>query len=272
MTAPREARSNRMKEDTMLIERRRRSVGLGSGRVAVALSSAALAVALLGVIPLGSAGGTAVELARGSMIESPSANPKASRGPRGPRGRRGARGPQGIPGAQGERGLQGERGPQGDGGSQGQRGAQGERGPAGTAIAARVRSLREATTSDPFQTTTWPLTGNIWTQRSGETDLLFGEIEVRLPSACEPQDQYGAYAYVNVLIDGEFVGSAYVGFYQGSANRTQRIGLSFYPLAGLMAPESDQAHVVSARVTDSCKGADQNFTFKSLRLDIVSVS
>src|SRR5215210_8062798 len=202
-----------MKEDTMLIERRRRSVGLGSGRVTVALSSAALAVALLGVIPLGSAGGTAVELARGSMIELPSANPKASRGPRGPRGRRGARGPQGIPGAQGERG------------------------PAGTAIAARVRSLREATTSDPFLTTTWPLTGNIWTQRSGETDLLFGEIEVRLPSACEPQDQYRAYAYVNVLIDGEFVGSAYVGFYEGSANRTQRIGLSFYPLAGLMAPE-----------------------------------
>jgi hypothetical protein len=128
------------------------------------------------------------------------------------------------------------------------------------------------TSDPPQQPTVWPLTGNIWTQRVNETNLLLGEIEVRNPTACEPQDQYGAYAYVNVLIDGEFVGSAYVGFYEGSAGRTQRIGLSFYPHAGLMAPDSDQAHIVTARVYDTCKGVDQNFTFKSLRLDIVSAS
>jgi hypothetical protein len=261
-----------MKEDTMLNEQHRRSVGLGSGRVAVALSAAALVVALLGVIPVSSAGSSAVELARGSISGSPAANQKPIRGPRGPRGRTGARGPQGIPGPQGERGPQGVQGPQGDRGSPGERGAQGEQGAAGTAIATRVRSAREAITSDPQQPTVWPLAANIWTQHANETNLLLGEIEVRNPSACEPQDQYGAYAYVNVLIDGEFVGSAYLGFYEGSAGRTQRIGLSFYPLAGLMAPDSDQAHVVSARVYDTCKGVDQNFTFKSLRLDVVSAS
>ena len=253
----------------MLNERHRRSAGLGSGRVAVALSAAALVITLLGVIPVSSAGSSAVELARGSISGSPAANQKPIRGPRGPRGRTGARGPQGIPGAQGERGPQGAQGPQGDRGPQGERG---ERGAAGTGIAARVRSAVEATTSDPSQSTAWPLTGNIWTQRSGETDLLLGAVEVRYPSSCEPQDQYGAYAYVNVLIDGEFVGSAYAGFFEGSGGRTQRIGLSFYPLAGLMAPDSDQAHVVTARVYDTCKGVDQNFTFKSLRLDIVSAS
>ena len=262
----------------MSIERRRRSAGLGAGRVAVALSSAALVVALLGVIPVGSAGSSAADFARGSMIGSASAKQKPVRGPRGPRGRPGARGPQGIPGAQGERGLQGaqgphgDRGPQGERGAQGETGAQGERGPAGTGIAARVRSAREVATSDPHQPTVWPLTGNIWTQRTDETDLLFGTIQVRNPSACDAQDQYGAYAYVNVLIDGEFVGSGYVGFFQGSADRTQQIGLSFYPTAGLMGPDADTAHVVTARVFDTCQGTDQNFTFKSLRLDIVSAS
>jgi hypothetical protein len=261
-----------MKEDTMLNERHRRSAGLGSGRVAVALSSAALVVALLGVIPVGSAGSTAVDFARGSMIGSPSVKQKPIRGPRGPRGRPGARGPQGIPGPQGERGLQGGQGPQGDRGPQGERGPEGEEGPAGTAIAARVRSAGEVTTGDPFQATPWPLTGNIWTQRADETDLLLGTIQVRNPSTCESQDQYPGYAIVNVLIDGEFVGSSYLSFFEGSAGRTQQIGLSFYPLAGLMAPDSDQAHVVTARVYDTCKGVDQNFTFKSLRLDIVGAS
>jgi Collagen triple helix repeat (20 copies) len=261
-----------MKEDTMLNERHRRSAGLGSGRVAVALSSAALVVALLGVIPVGSAGSTAVDFAQGSMIGSPSVKQKPVRGPRGPRGRPGARGPQGIPGPQGERGLQGGQGPQGDRGPQGERGPEGEEGPAGTAIAARVRSAGEVTTGDPFQATPWPLTGNIWTQRADETDLLLGTIQVRNPSTCESQDQYPGYAIVNVLIDGEFVGSSYLSFFEGSAGRTQQIGLSFYPLAGLMAPDSDQAHVVTARVYDTCKGVDQNFTFKSLRLDIVGAS
>jgi hypothetical protein len=271
MSARDQAHGNPMKEDPMLNDRHRRSAGLGSGRVAVALSASALVVALLGVIPVSSAGSSAVELAKGTINGSPAANQKLIRGPRGPRGRTGARGPQGIPGAQGERGPQGVQGPQGDRGSAGERGAQGERGAAGTAIAARVRSTREAVTSDPQQATVWPLTGNIWTQRANETNLLLGEIEVRNPSACE-QDQYGAYAYLNVLIDGEFVGSAYLGFFEGSAGRTQRIGLSFYPLAGLMAPDSDQAHIVTARVYDTCKGVDQNFTFKSLRLDVVSAS
>ena len=81
----------------MLNERHRRSAGLGSGRVTVALSAAALVVALLGVIPVSSAGSSAVELARGSISGSPAASQKPIRGPRGPRGRTGARGPQGIP-------------------------------------------------------------------------------------------------------------------------------------------------------------------------------
>ena len=87
-----------------------------TGRIAIALSSAALALALLGVTPLGSAAGSAVQQARDSVLAENSARgkPRTIRGPRGPRGRPGrpgARGAKGEPGSPGERGHQGERGP-----------------------------------------------------------------------------------------------------------------------------------------------------------------
>jgi hypothetical protein len=118
----------------------------------------------------------------------------------------------------------------------------------------------------------WPLTGNVWTQRAGETELLLGMVEVRNPSACDAPDQYGAYASLNLILDGEFIGSAYVGFYPGSGGRTQKIPINFYSLSGLMAPDSDLTRVVMARASDSCTGGEQNFTFKSLKLDVIGAS
>jgi hypothetical protein len=239
-----------------------------SGRIAIALSCAALAVAVLGVTPLGSAAGSAVQVAKDSVLApAPLATAKEKRPIRGPRGRRGPagrpgpRGPTGQAGAQGERGLQGERGPQG------------ERGAAGTAVAARVRSVGEmATSSTPYESERWPLTGNVWTQRAGETDMLLGVVEVRNPSACDAPDQYGGYASLNLVLDGESIGWVSVGFYPGSGGRTQKVPLNFYPLSGLMAPDSDLARVVVARVSDSCTGTEQNFTFKSLKLDVIGAS
>jgi hypothetical protein len=136
-----------------------------------------------------------------------------------------------------------------------------------------VRAPGEIVTSDePFQTTSWPLAGNIWTQRAAETDLLFGSAEVRRPAECHPQQGGYGYAYVNVLVDGEFFGSASVGFYEGSGGRSERLGFNFYPTGALLAPESDTAHVVTARVYDSCTAAGENFTFKSFRVDVLSAS
>lgn len=249
------------------------STGRSASRLSLALSSMAFTLALLGVTPLGSAAGSAVDVARSSVSQSPSAKQTTIRGPRGPRGRPGARGPRGVPGAQGATGPQGPQGPsgpQGSAGPQGERGPEGERGPAGTAIAARIRAAREVTTSPAqFESTPWPLTDNLWTQPAGETDLLFGQIEVRHPSACDVPQGQSPYAYVNVIIDGEFAGSAYAGFYPYSAGRTQRIGMSFYPVGALMASDVNTTHIVTARVYDSCTGADQNFTFKTLQLDVI---
>ena len=235
-----------------------------SSRIPIALSAAALVVALLGV----------AALASGAEISKPSGLPTASdakptllqgpRGPRGPRGRRGRVGQQGPQGPKGDAGPQGERGGQGD------RGPQGERGAAGTALAARVRSSSEVSTgsaSPPGEA--WPLTGNFWTQQAGETELMLGQVRVRHPSACDGADQYPGYASVNVLIDGDYVGSAYVGFYQGIAGKTQTIGLYFYPMGGMMAPDANANHIMTAKVADFCTGAGQDFTFESFKVDII---
>jgi hypothetical protein len=71
-------------------------------RLAVALSAAALVVALLGATPLGNAAEKTVRHV--VRVAKPA---KQARGPRGPRGPRGLRGFQGPPGARGETGPAG---------------------------------------------------------------------------------------------------------------------------------------------------------------------
>lgn len=99
-------------------------------RIAIALSSSALVVALLGTTPLGDAAGTAfkagVETATNVGATKPTATPR--RGPRGARGPRGFRGVRGLPGAQGAAGIQGLQGIQGPAGLKGDKGDKGDPG------------------------------------------------------------------------------------------------------------------------------------------------
>lgn len=99
-------------------------------KLPLALSAAALAVAVLGSTPLGEAAGTAAKrgLVTAKIGKSES---EAQRGPRGRRGPRGKRGPRGRTGA---RGLPGAPGPAGATGPAGPAGAAGPAGVAGSAI------------------------------------------------------------------------------------------------------------------------------------------
>lgn len=237
-----------------------------SGRLAVMLSAAAFAVAVLGITPLGGA----ADLARQSVLASaPSSSVKAKRGPRGPRGpagRPGPRGPTGERGPQGERGSQGERGPQGEAG------AKGDQGPVGMSTAARIRSTAEAETgSSSYPGTLWPLTGNVWTQRAGETQMLVGKVDVRYPDACDSPGTYPSWAAVRVFIDGEPAANGWASFYPGASGYTQTIAVDFYPVAAVFAEDSNLTHVLTARVMDSCTGAGQNFTFEALHIDVIGI-
>jgi hypothetical protein len=73
-------------------------------RLAVALSAAALVIALLGTTPLGGAAEKTVKkvVRAGKSEQSSARGPRGRRGPRGPRGPRGFQGP---PGEKGEPGL-----------------------------------------------------------------------------------------------------------------------------------------------------------------------
>jgi hypothetical protein len=77
---------------------------------------------------------------------------------------------------------------------------------------------------------------------------------------------------VTVNLDGEVVGSAYASFYPGNAGRPQRLGLQFYAGNALLAPDADLTRVMTARVMDTCTGTDQDFTFNSLKIDVISAS
>jgi hypothetical protein len=102
-------------------------------KLPIALSSAALVVALLGATPLGHA---AADAADGSLaLMGIQAKKKPLRGPRGPRGFRGPagpRGPQGLQGPQGAQGPQGPGGPPGPSGAAGAKGDKGDKGDPGT--------------------------------------------------------------------------------------------------------------------------------------------
>jgi hypothetical protein len=247
----------------------------GAGRLSLALSSAAFALALLGVTPLGSAAGSAVDIARQSVSESPTMRLATIRGPRGPRGRPGRRGPRGASGAagpQGALGPQGAPGPQGQLGPQGERGPRGEAGPAGIGTAARIRSTREVKAGPSYPGTPWPLSGNIWTQPAGETQLFVGKVDVRYPETCDGSGTYPAWAQVTILIDGLPAAYSSVPFYPELAGRTRAVGLNFHPVAALFADESAVSHMLTAAVTDSCTGTAQDFTFDKLHVDVIGVS
>ena len=245
-----------------------------SGRISIALSAAALVVALLGATSLGSAAETAT---RSVLTDSSKADVSKQRGPRGPRGRAGRPGPRGPIGAsgptgpQGERGVAGERGPVGERGPEGKQGPQGDRGPAGTAITTRVRSTR-AVASGSGAGALWPTTGNVWTQHRDETDLLVGEAKVRYPAACDQTGEYPSSAYLNVIVDGEYLGSGYAQWYPGAAGTTRSIPVTFYPAGALLAPEDDLNRAMAVRAYDTCAGADQHFTFETFKVDVIAAS
>jgi hypothetical protein len=252
--------------------------------------SAGLVVAALALLIALS--GTAVSAETFSVEPTVKSKPKVIRGARGPRGLRGLQGPPGpqgakgepgVPGqkgetgAPGERGPQGEHGPQGVPGPQGEPGPQGDRGPEGergSAVSARVRSAAEIKTGSalPWVGKSWPITGNTWTQGATEMNMLFGEVTVRYPAACGTTANFPSSASVQLLVDGVVMGSTFAPYHDSAANREQTLHFTFYPTNVLLDPGVASEHVVTARVGDTCTGVDEEFTFHSLKLNVVSVS
>jgi collagen triple helix repeat protein len=188
---------------------------------------------------------------------------------RGPRGVSGPAGPAGPVGAAGAQGPKGETGAAGAQGPNGEAGATGPAGPAGTSLATQIRSTNTVSTSGPNLQTQWtPLTGQLWTQAANAPNIGYGQVTVHYPTTCTtPPTGYTPYAFLNVLVDGDYVGYANAGFYNSNyGGSTFVVPVTVSPLfAGAERP-----HLLTVRVQDTCAGADENFTFESLKIDFVS--
>jgi hypothetical protein len=182
---------------------------------------------------------------------------------------RGVRGARGLQGPGGPGGPQGPAGPQGVAGPRGVAGPLGERGPAGTAYATRIRNVGSVTGNAK-----WPLTANIWPQSTSATDLLYAEATARYPAACTSSDpSFPGYGHVDVYLDNELVGGAFFQFYAGLAGKEQQSAVYMNLNNGaLLAPDTDTTHLLTATVADTCTGADEDFTFESLKVDVISIT
>jgi hypothetical protein len=115
------------------------------------------------------------------------------------------------------------------------------------------------------------VSGNIWTQAAGETQILVGKVDVQYPENCDATGTYAPWATVRLFIDGESAGSAWAYFYPNASGYTQTIGVNFYPVAALFGDSAEITHLVTARVADSCAADGQNFTFENLHIDVIGV-
>jgi hypothetical protein len=123
-----------------------------------------------------------------------------------------------------------------------------------------------------FQGTPWPLSGNVWIQPAGETQLFVGKVDIRYPATCDSSGTSPAWAQVSVSIDGLPAAFGSVPFFPEWAGITRAVGLSFHPVAAVFADESALNHILTATVMDSCTGAGQDFTFEKLHIDVIGVS
>lgn len=91
------------------------------------------------------------------------------------------------------------------------------------------------------------------------------------PEACGTPDSFPRGAHLSIVLDGEFAGSGSTSFHPSWAGRVHTLAVSFYPVGNaLLAPGADLTRVVTARVADSCAGAGQDYTFESLKIDVVA--
>jgi hypothetical protein len=81
----------------------------------------------------------------------------------------------------------------------------------------------------------------------------------------EEENDVGQTPAISRIHDNSHRGRAVLGGVRGGAP-------GHNPVAALLAPDSDTPRMVTARVYDSCTGADQNFTFTSFQLNVIGAS
>ena len=172
----------------------------------------------------------------------------------------------------------GERGPAGPPGPQGPAGEPGSAGAGG--VVARARSTGSLTSEVGDGVVTVPLTDATWTQAADETDFVFGEVVVNIPSGSS-DPQCDAQVYGQVGIDGDFTRSRQVrlgGYSYGqSGTRTVAVGGAIDGVFSLFEPGQETQRSLSFRTFVECgmpippappPAATDHWTIESVKLNV----
>jgi hypothetical protein len=126
-------------------------------------------------------------------------------------------------------------------------------------IAARARSAspvvaRHGTSTDI------PLTGDPWTQSSGELELVAGTVDFGIPGSCT-----GAFGNALTLsVDGKV--TTFASAPTAPASRT--LTLPFL-IGTLSEPGQDAQHKLSAKFGNSCTKDGEDYTIKDVKVDVL---
>jgi hypothetical protein len=225
----------------------------------VVVAAVSLVLAVLALAPLADSA-RGIFAANSDRIDGIHASKTAEPGMLVPLGKNGKFPASVVPTVKGASGAIGSQGPKGDTGA------------SGTSIAGRIRNVGTVTSSGKYQQSDWPMTGFVWTQEATATKLLLGQVTMRMPTASDPpQADYSGYGSVSIYDKSTYIGYASLGFYPGNAGSSQTVPIYFQLGGGFLAPGTDTSRVLSVKVMDGCGGAGQDFTFESLKIDVLSV-
>jgi hypothetical protein len=143
----------------------------------------------------------------------------------------------------------------------GVQGAKGDPGPSGIAGAARIRGQIQLPGVSSQQTFDVPLTGNVWTQRAGQLNLISGRVDFSaFPCAGAPQLR----SLLHVYVDGHEQD------YLAHEGQALPAGPSSNPfeIGPLFEPSSDASHTLAIKLAYPCTQG----TTATVAIDVVAGS
>jgi hypothetical protein len=168
------------------------------------------------------------------------------------------------------------------------RGPVGPPGPPGTRVVARIRGAGPKPTAHG-DGVDYPLTPSGWTQPVGETEELLGELALVFPRTCDEEPSEPAPTspvddllgtgeesfveppgvFIELKVDGKEAGGVFDTFDPQRAGKTEKMPLYF---ESFFEPETPVPHTITAKISDSCNGADQHFTVANIRVNVFGTS
>jgi hypothetical protein len=106
-----------------------------------------------------------------------------------------------------------------------------------------------------------PLSSAGWTQAAGDVNLITGSVDIKIPATCT-----GSFGNaLTISIDG--VPNTFAVAPTGPASATATIP---FVVSEVMEPGAAKQHTASAKLTNSCTKAGEDYTASNVKLDVLT--